>query len=248
MDMPLHENDTHLIDQYLTERLTKHEEQLFKARKKDASFQKELERHREISDTIRLKARKNLKSQLQNFDKKLQVDTKVIPMSAKKSKVNFRPWLIAASIALAILAVWWIFPTSTPDYYANYFEPYPNVIAPIQKSEQQTTIEQQAFQAYELKEYDKASTLFQQLESSDTNRFYEAMIALETEKYTTAVDYLENIIKNPDARFQQTARWYLALAYLKNEQTDKAKILLNEISHSEKHPFQEKAIKLQAEL
>ncbi len=88
--------------------------------------------------------------------------------------------------------------------------------------------------AYRIKNWNGVTVAFNQ-ESNKTNKSYflAGMAAMELQKYPEAVSHFEHIMatnaKSGDNYFQDEAEYYLALAYLMSQQTDKGVDLLNHI-------------------
>lgn len=246
--MALEDKDYYLIDQYLLGRLSKAEERQLKERKRDAEFQRELALQEDMMGVFQVAGREDLKAVLGGWEENIQAgnsenkEAKIRPL--KRRSGLSRIWAMAAAMALMLVALWWLLTPGKTDYLAQHFEAYPNVIAPILKSDEPLTAEERAYQAYELKNYEEAERLFEKLAPSDDKAFYQAMIALEKRETSKAINLLEKVYQNSAARFRQPAMWYLALAYLEMGEQEKAGQLIKEIEKEEGHPFQEKAAKL----
>ena len=71
-----------------------------------------------------------------------------------------------------------------------------------------------------------------------------ALSHLALEKTQKAIPILQSISEQPSNRFYQASQWYLALAFLKDKQKEKAKNLLNIIQQNTQHPFSKKTKKI----
>lgn len=175
-------------------------------------------------------------------------EAKVVSMKKTRQIKPARRFLaLAASLAVVVIAgifLWNAMNSSNQDYFAQYYQPYPNDIAPITKGEDlpKTTLAE-ALQAYERKNYGQARTLFSTLPTSDTIQFYSSIIDLEEGNMSAAIDNL-NTLNQSESTFQQAADWYLALAYLKNKETLNAKELLEKITANDRHLFKRRAEEL----
>lgn len=183
------------------------------------------------------------------FDK---LDTKnetIIQKEKKEAKIvrfPFQRLAIAASIALAIFAGWWIFQPISPNpeaIYANNFSPLTDVLS-IELEE--TGFVKEPF--YDLLEegmiaykegmlsrplprthYEDAIDLFQQYRQTapttddfyPTATLYLAISHLAVEEPIQAIPLLEQLAQQ---NFSQKidAQWYLALSYIKTNQKEKA--------------------------
>lgn len=268
--MPLLDTDIHLIDQFLTGTLDKDGQDLLNERLKDEDFRTELEWKKESLAVIKQSGRAELKNKLKSFEKNLKSEnpnsnqptlqsiqsdkhptaSKTIPLKSRKKKVW--PWIgVAASIAL-LLGVFFMQNTEEKpvDYLAIYtenYQPYPNIVAPIVKSETDSlTAYEEGFQLYEKGEYAKA---IQNLTPSNSTEaeFYSAISFLALGKTEKAISSLNIITADGESRFRQPAEWYLALAYLKIEDVAKAKALLSKVMETDGHPYRGRATELMGE-
>ena len=102
-------------------------------------------------------------------------------------------------------------------YLKVYFEPYRNVVAPIERGSSQQDEKTQAFIAYEIGEYQTAVDLFSKLYTNTKDSyylFYEANAQLKLNKADDAIPLLLEHLRTTDTLSDKT-HWYLALAYLK---------------------------------
>jgi hypothetical protein len=162
------------------------------------------------------------------------------------SKIN--QWKIAASILILVAAgiLLFIFQvgTSSGDLYQTYYQPYPNLIDPIQKGVDNNT-QSSVSQLYELGQYEH---VVKQEVSDPSSEFYVALSWLATNDLSRAVPLLERFSGQREFRFHHVAQWYLALAYLTEKQIDKSTNLLEQIKATPDHDFRSKASQLLAQL
>jgi len=151
-----------------------------------------------------------------------------------KGEIIDTKWLAAASIVLLLGLSYFLLPdnkTDSNELFASYFEPYRNVIQPIERGTVQQDEKTLAFMAYEKGEYKKAIELFTKLYANSKESyylFYNANALLKIEKPEEAVPLLLAHLKTKDTLTEKT-NWYLALAYLKLKDKDKAKAVLKEV-------------------
>ena len=121
----------------------------------------------------------------------------------------------------------------------NYLEPYPNVVAPLQKSSDgEPERYQQAFQFYEMGYYGKAEDIFATLDQSDEAvSFFRALNALLNEQPQKALPMLEVISTKDGARFQKPAAWYQAMSLIMLDEKSEAVDILMQIAEDEDSPF-----------
>ncbi|WP_117885555.1 tetratricopeptide repeat protein [Aureibaculum luteum] len=182
-----------------------------------------------------LKAHLNLKKAISASDddafKKLLNE---IESTHTTKRRNYTKWIVAASIVLlvglsSILSI--NNKPSNDELFSSYFEPYRNVIQPIERGNNFQDEKTIAFTAYEKGEYKKAFELFSKLHTS-TNEpyylFYQANALLKLEKAKEAVPLLLKHLKTKDT-LTEKSRWYLALAYLKLNNKVEAKKTLKKV-------------------
>ncbi|NOQ91712.1 MAG: hypothetical protein GQ552_03235 [Flavobacteriaceae bacterium] len=219
-------NNSDLIEKYFENSLSPKEQLIFNdLLQSDKAFKKEFVFEKDLKKVIAINQKENLKSTLQNFESKIKNDSKLFFLPKK--------WLVAASIILLVgIGFWFVknsyFPSDKKLYTQN-FEPYRNVIQPIVRGEKINTIEYKAFVAYENRECHKAINLFNSSTNSEADyiQFYKAMCYLSLNKTTSAINLLLPIAtsetKNDSNKdFKKIANWYLGLAYLKNNEKQKA--------------------------
>ncbi len=229
--------DFNLIDKYFNNSLTPKEKLLFnELLQNDKEFKKEFLFENDLKKAISFNQREELKTKLQGFEHNIQKNSKVIRLSKK--------WLVAASIILLIgLGFFFIkssFYPSSEKLYAQNFKPYRNIIQPIVRGESANTIEYLAFLAYENNNYHKAINLFNSIDSQDATyvSFYKAMCYLSLDKPSEAINLLLPItmlsnLEGNNKKLSEKADWYLALAYLKTDEKNRAISLFSTIAN---HP------------
>jgi len=234
-------NNFNLIDKFFSDTLNDKESALFnKLLQEDPEFKEEFRFQKNLKKALQLNKRESLKATLQGFEKDLE----------KKKKIfTLRTWLVAASVIILLgigSLIFNIYGNDDPNkIYAEYFEPYRNIIHPVERGESNESIEAKAFQAYENGEYYKALNLFnsiKNLEEKDVNciEFFKGVSLMALDKNEEAIDILLPIaseIEEGDYHLSQKATWYLALAYLNANKIEKAKSKLYIISHDDAFTF-----------
>lgn len=161
-------------------------------------------------------------------------------------------YALAASLLFLLAAgIYFILPSnvaSPQELYAANFEPYRNIAVDITRGEDELSIEERAFSAYEQGDYRETLIYLKQLESTPVNDFYAGQAQLGLEKFSAAIDELFPLAQMNDFPLQKHANWYLALAYLGNEATADAEQILGAIAGEEGHPFQKQAVALLEEI
>ena len=90
-----------------------------------------------------------------------------------------------------------------------------------------------AMQLYENNQYSEAIVLFEKVLQEDNSRIglnlYAGISNLEIEQYDKANKNFQSIIDKKPNAFVESAEWYLALAYLRTDEMDKAREVLTGI-------------------
>ncbi|MFK7771149.1 MAG: tol-pal system YbgF family protein [Saprospiraceae bacterium] len=242
--MSLKETDHNLIDKYLRSQLDTKEKELFETKQKDLDFQKELNLRKDSLPVFKKNGREALKKKLQNFEKNIQEEKQTASTSTAKVKpINKIVWLgMAATLLLLMGLFWWSTQSVNSDeLFAQNFQPYPNIIAPIVKSQTPSATEYElAFQKYEQGKYQDAIPLLEKIETEE-GKFYLAISHLGNEQEGRAISILDELAKESSNRFFEASQWYLALAYLKSNQPGKADEVLDLIVKKPSHNFYKQA-------
>lgn len=206
----------------------------------------------DLKKAIRAQIREELKADLEAAE----VEVSGTGGGAKVISLKKIIW-VAAAVALLLVGVWFALQNNpaknSTELYAQYYEPFDNVILPVNRSNSNVPKEnilQQAFVSYENGAYTEAEKLFTQLPDSLARtpdiQFYQGLVLLENGKNKEGQTILEKLILQSDFQFQKQAEWYLALAYLKTGEREKTNVLLEKISKDAKHPYEKEAKELGA--
>lgn len=224
------ENEAY-IEAYLLGQLSPEEKAKFEERlSKDNAFKQEVKLYQNLLEGIRDVGRNDLKKELQDLEKEFtQIEGQTF---------NLRPTFligVAAAICLILIPLYIFY---TPNsLFDQYFEPYDNFVASVERGETATNPYQQAFQAYENADYAQAIEVFESLTAPQKNEeaviFYLGLSYL-AQKITdpAKVKLLQVIAMNRD--FKEQAQWYLALAYVQDNQKNEARSLLQKHIQSSK--------------
>jgi tetratricopeptide (TPR) repeat protein len=230
-----------LLERYFENKLSQEEALLFQNYlDTDPSFAKEWAFQKNVKKAITLNERADLKQKLQSFE---------TPKSAKKW---LSKWSVAASIAVVLGAGYW-FMNQSPDtieLYEDYYQSYPNVVAPNVRGENSDNIKSEAFYEYDNGNYEKSLVLFSKIYETDKDDyalFYKALSQMELQKTTEAIATFKQFDLGKNNAFTPFVKWYLALAYLKEKQQDKAIPLLKSLTENE-NPQEDQAQKLLEDL
>lgn len=238
-------NKESLLTRYFEGTLTEEEKVLLSEKlQTDPDFKAEFEFQKNVKAAIKLEERKNLKAKLNALENNRK------PQKTKGSPVR---WIsIAASFLVFVSVGYWLFMSqnSNDSLYKNYYETFPNVEAPVVRGSVSDDIKSKAFYAYDSKQYEEALRLFSEIYEKDKDDyalFYKGLALMELEQFPEAVKVFEGYQTKPNSAFNSYVKWYLALSYLKTNETEKSKSLVNELIKSE-NPFQSQAKELLRDL
>ena len=229
-----------LIEKYFAKSLSNDEKSLFdQLMQTNETFREQVVYEEEVQKAITLNERQALKEKLQSFE-------------TKKPKRNYTIWYAAASFAVMLGIGYWTFSNQvdTNAVYEEYYQSYPNVVAPTVRGENSTDIKSEAFYSYDSGDYTKALTLFSKLydtEKEDYSLFYKSLSLMELKRYDEALTSFEQFDLQKNNGFTPYVKWYKALTLVKLEQEEKALVLLQELANST-NPMQKMAKELVSEL
>lgn len=212
--------DKVLIEKFLSGFLSQEEELLFLDRKKDETFNNELE-----EAIIYQLGRQQLKEKLKNIS------------TSQKNLILVKPIYRYSKIAMAIAAIAIIlfsinlffktdqFSLNTEQLYTDYYEPYPNIYSTKGISEDRMSTIDEAMQLYDAERYATAVSSFAKItQESKTNNnvtFYYGQSLLANRDYQTAKVELKKI--SAGHPLYNEAQWYLGLIYLKQDSLEKTR-------------------------
>ena len=159
---------------------------------------------------------------------------------------------LAAGLVLLLTAafVLQIWTNANNDPFADHFEDYPMYLN-TRSGASANGLLAEAIQCYGNSQFECAFSSFSDHLKSQPQDFgaifYTAMAALKVGKTEIAIENFLTVVEDGDNFYRSPAEWYLALAYLKNEENAPAEKVLNEII-AKNSEFKEKAIALLADL
>ncbi len=205
--------------------------------KTDSEFAVDFEFQKELQHALKKEERQKIKSLFSNLDIESIAHSEYSTLQKTETKViSIRPWLVAASIVFLLgLGAWLLFFNSpnlnTDQLYAVNFVPYENVVHPIERGEQLEDLKTRAFTAYEDADYSLALKIFKELQVQQADpyiSFYEAIVLMQLNNHQEAIPLLKDYIEN-DGQLKDRATWYLALAYLKQNDIAESKTQLEKL-------------------
>ena len=225
-----------LIDSYIGGELDTDEMHFFEqTMDSDPHLKKEYLLYRDIDQAILEEDVMMLRGTLETIYNELEEpEIKLLPSRIPKRKIYYA----AASIALLMATGGIAYQYSKPGLdnnaiYYKYFSPYEVSVTYRSGNEEIDRILLNAMEKYENQDYEKAVQLFEKvLEKRSTDiaaSLYSGISLMETDKYQKASKSFQTIITHNNNLFIEQAKWYLAMCYIKTSNTEKAKIILNEL-------------------
>ena len=234
------EDDLYLIDRKLSGELTPPEEETFAQRlQQDPEFAEQYALSQTMIETLR---EQHLREEMRSW--RWETDR-------RRQRQRWQ-YGIAAGLALLLLAAggWYLSSTQpTPQsLYETYYTVYP--ADPVLRGEP-TVDYNQAMTLYREGRYQEAIPLFEELQATDGADVWTALFLgnsyLNVDRTEEALRYFMQVADSEDAIIRQYGQWYLAMTYLKREEQEAARDLLQTLS-DQPGMFQKKAQALLSEL
>lgn len=252
-----------LIDDYLNGNLSGQKLHDFeKKMEMDSDFREEVLMHKDVNELFthmeieETKAKaKALIRQKEQKQPTIKAAKETIPKSIAANNRQFTWLKIAAVCLLFLLPILYFVPSlftqqsTLPQLAETHFQA-PENLDGIAFTRNTATITDtkamwlKANRQYQQKDYNEALLTLNQLNNSDTLALAKGICFYENKQVEKAIVSFEEVIANPQTQFDIKASWYLALAYLANEQSDKALPLLQKIKKEEVGFHKEAAILL----
>jgi len=233
---------TDLIDRYCRGELDALEKAAFEEKMaQDTDLQNEVRTHQDMLGGMQYFFNSELKSKLSQSD--------IVPPVRKPKRRFLYTWFaIAASISLFFGLGYSLFKQkpSAEALYQAYYQPYPNIIDPVERSgETPMDALSKAMLAYEKEDYQQAIALFEQETSLHSSyKFYQAIAYLETQNYDKSQQLLQEVHQSGASAYRWPSLWYQALLYLAQKNELKAEEILQQLIEEGDDYYQEKAKEL----
>lgn len=231
----MEEKDIELIDRYLNAALTEAETGEFRRRlAADKDFAQLYEDMAHIEKGLQEQALHEAWQTILATEAAMAED----PGRSAGSGPRWKVWVpVAASLALLVVAAWWLMNQSSgpEELFAQYFEVYPNVEAPIYRDSSAAdslSAKDLAFRRYAEDDFAGAIEIFESIgEPDEGTLFYLGMSYLAKGEAAKAAQIWEPLTREAQD-YRTQVQWYLALAWLKLEELEKSKALLEELARS----------------
>ena len=180
-----------------------------------------------------------------------ELRAKVSGFEAKQPKARKTPIYIGIAASLALLATFlFINNRGEASLFDQYYEVYPNYEYSIVRGENGDDIKSRAYEAYDARDFDTASSLFSQWLSENPEdipaRFFGAIANVEQGSMELALEDLKIVIESGNADYRDPATWYAALVHTQLGNKVEATTLIKQLS--DLSDFSDKSEKLLKEL
>ncbi|MDO8896478.1 MAG: tetratricopeptide repeat protein, partial [Bacteroidales bacterium] len=191
-----------------------------KALETDVLLKNELRQYQEVMELAQNKEKQNLMALLNEIHQENEVSTKKLFLN--RHKVS----LIAASILLLFAVGGSLFlmlnRNSQEELFASYYSAESASFNVRSASAGMDQPVMQGMQFYELQDYNTALDMFSKVPDNIMGRLYSGLSHIELGEFDKAINDFKFVIKHNDNLFIDQAEWYLALCYLKTNQTKEA--------------------------
>lgn len=229
-----------LIEKYVLGKLSSPEKTEFDRRMaEDSSFAEEVKFHENLSRVIAAEQTNIQKEKLVALEAEFEQAFGEYRVTPTSNYARIGKWLIAASFLIIAGLAGWFFTQknglpSDDKLVAQYFEPYRNVIMPVERNGNNSGIGDpsnqvmiDAFNAYEQGDFETALSIFNK--TADENGippylyFYRGICHLELDNSSAALEQFQRYnATDGDERIAEQIYWYTALALLHQKEYDKA--------------------------
>ena len=232
----LSSRDELLIDKHLMGNLSSEEQSIFDERMKDPEFADQVSAMSSVKKAADQKGKEQMRAEFREIDKKLD------KINGSRPFPSWLKWLIGIIVigALGYLLYNNLSPKTPKNerIFAEFYQPMPNMVAPIEKGQGDASIYNRAFRSYERKEYEKAVQLFGGLElNDDASLFYHAASLLALDRTEEAIRLFSEVAPLPESEFKDAAEWYIVLSHLKANDSSKAMAATEAITENEEHKY-----------
>jgi|JI6StandDraft_1071083.scaffolds.fasta_scaffold08276_4 hypothetical protein len=209
----------------------------------DEHFAEELAFRKNLKNSIHINERARIKATVKQFEK-----ATIKPYLQRK----YFTWIAAAiTITFTLIAVYQYTQNPKPSVlFQEFYTEYPNIISPSERSKNdKDSLIQIAFAAYDRQEFKEAIKhliILQEQQKTNYSSLYIGICNIELKNSVAAIETLQKAVELNNI-YSLTAKWYLALAYLQNNQPDLALEIVKDFNKLEE-PFKQEAERLYKKL
>lgn len=220
--------DIELIEAYIDREISETQQEAFQDRMANSeAFRREVMLHESVVKSLYLEKRNALKKELKNWAD--QPEVKKRSKKQKRTPIIRLSIGIAASLFAAVSLFFMQNQHNTAQLYAGHYINYPAQSA--MRGDAGVSYES-AVKYYDLDNFSKAEEAFEVLLEGNENsnyRIYLANCYMKTEKWDKAEQSLLQIVDS-GTELVHEAKWFLSLVYIKKNDLNKSKHLLQEVS------------------
>jgi tetratricopeptide (TPR) repeat protein len=199
----------------------------------DAFLAREVDQFRDLVEGVSRQGRDEVKDRLQQLEATLRAaEEPALPAPGLAiPRLLFWWGEVAAVFLIGVCAYAWLSRASHAGrLFTQFYEPYPDVVAAVERGAAAQSAKEVAFGLYENGQYATALPRLQRMLRGNGHAadllFYAGMTSIELGQYAQAQAYLQQALRLPAHAFTPQATWYLALVHLKREQMEQAASLL----------------------
>lgn len=225
--------DSEWIDAYLLDELSESQKRAFEEELAENNELKEkVDAYRAVKDGVEASGREELKERLKALEERVTRESK----SSKKTMAWYSS-RIAAVLILFILPLYFILSNlnevDSEEVFASHFKPYPVLANGTVRGDAADGPLSEGLRAYQNGDYTLAITKLENIKKRDegfsNGRFYLALSHLANEDAVQAIPVLGALAEDDEFKLNEQAKWYLGLAFLRNDQPDKARDTFQEL-------------------
>ena len=238
-----------LFEHYLSGNLNQKEMEVFENRlNTDKELAAEFELFKDMMGGLRLRNNKQLKNRLN------EIHAQEIDKSAEAvlRPIRWKSAFAVAAACLVLITAYFVLcndQLSPEAIYASHFEPYEPDWTTRGTEDELTAA--QVKNLYEDKQYQElAQVIFadslQRKLTSVKFTMIKGIVSLEIDRYEEARRYFNSVANNP--LLQAEAQWYTALSYLKENNIEKCKEILEQFAKDNSSDYHEEAVRILKDL
>ena len=213
------------IDDYVNGNLPAAEQAVFRQQlRDDPQLAEEVELHRDLLTGFDRAIRQEV-----DGERKAHLGQLERQAARRKRQTTLLVWLTGIAACL-VLAITLALPGGDKynKLFSHHYQPY--MAAATERGRTARDVWEEALQAYEEGAYGQAATLLRPCLAATPPdagcHFYAGLSAIELDRFTEARKYLRRVVDLPPNDYTGRARWYLALVYLKLDNPEESKRLL----------------------
>lgn len=237
------EEEFQAIERYLLGQLSEEEK---------LAFERELEKNpslrshtKELSLIFGEIEEQSLRAKLDQIHSKVGEATPSIPLPSATT-FPWQKWAIAASISVVLMLSFWFWALrlfTEEKLYQTYYRPDPGLVTAM-SSESSSYAFERAMVDYKSGNYqaalDRWELILAEKPQNDTLHYFIGHSLMALDETLLAISYWEKVTLDEQSVFRKDAFWYLGIAWLKEEDPEKAKLAIQQSQHPKANDLLEK--------